>query len=853
MTLTVGTLLSKAGLDIDFASFSKYTSLIDQAGSVESILTKAGLEVDNGSFGEYTSELSGLDSRDEIFTDAGLDIDFASFSEYTSDLDRIDSEDKVLTSAGLDIDQSSFGEYTSELDRIDSSGGVLTSAGLDIDQSSFNEYTSDLDRIDSEDKVLTTAGLDIDQSSFGEYTTKVKEADNHKPVKTDAGLEIDHASFSQYAKELENVQTGMEKLSAASSLLTSGAFASIPVTIGKIASSGLEVATGFEDASTTLTTLYGNLDTAKEKFQWLSDFAASTPFEFPELMDATIMLKNYGLEAQDYMRILGDTSSAMGKQLNDTVEAITDAQQGEFERLKEYGVKAIVIQNDEIAKQLGVAAEQIGKTALTYTDKYGKEQVKVIDRNNRDSINAALIGVDGIFQKYTGAMETRSKTLTGLISTLKDNLSMSLADFVGFNTSGLDTMEVQSASILGIVKELTSAAVNLTSGLSDIPEPLQTFILVAGVGTGISLGLAGAFSAASLAGITTTGVMTALSLAVNTVIWPATAVVGALALLAGGLVLLDEKTGLVSAGFQTFEDVLTITFDAIGRLVDWLVSGISTAATEIYNYLSNMIPPGLSSAISSIGGTISSIFGGITSNIHQSAENIRADGQTVETSAQGVSTQMSNTGQQTQASGGLMSSIFNAVGGNAQTMGTQVTGATGQMTTGFGSTGSAAGVMGNQVTSATGQMTTGFGSTGSAAGVMATQTTNATGQMTQSFTQTSTGADIMAGKIIGVPPSINILTGAVNGGTAANKTYAASFIDVSNMASDAASAAINASSRIGRAITTSKEQVGNIAALAGKWNTTAKLGITSSGGSGTGEGNVKVIAAKTTNNVTVKV
>ena len=52
----------------------------------------------------------------------------------------------------------------------------------------------------------------------------------------------------------------------------------------------------------------------------------------------------------------------------------------------------------------------VGKTALTYTDNYGKQQVKVIDRNNREAITAALVGVDGIFQKYTGAMEARSKT-----------------------------------------------------------------------------------------------------------------------------------------------------------------------------------------------------------------------------------------------------------------------------------------------------------------------------------------------------------------------------------------------------------------------------------------------------------
>jgi len=58
-------------------------------------------------------------------------------------------------------------------------------------------------------------------------------------------------------------------------------------------------------------------------------------------------------------------------------------------------------------------------------------------------------------------------------------------------------------------------------------------------------------------------------------------------------------------------------------------------------------------------------------------------------------------------------------------------------------------------------------------------------------------------------------------------------------------AATLANTRIGAALKTTQEMAGNIAALAGKWNLTADLGVTSSGGKGTGEGNVKVVSSVT--------
>ncbi len=452
-------------------------------------------------------------------------------------------------------------------------------------------------------------------------------------VFADAGLHINKASFTEYASRLKDAEDQVSVLDDTSKAAMATGFTAASVAITGVLAYGTAISSTFEDASTTLTTVYGDLDVAKEKFTWLSDFAASTPFEFPELLDATVKLKSYGIEAQDYLGILGDTASAMGKDLNDVVEALADAQTGEFERLKEFGVKAVEITKDN-AGRLGASINDIGKTALTYTDQNGKELIKVVDRNSREMVTTALVGVDGIFSKYEGAMETRSKTLTGLMSTLKDNLSLGLADMVGFD---LQEMEVQTGSLMGVFKSLLGVAVDLTDGLSEIPEPIQTFITVGAVGGAIALALAGGFFAASLAGITLKAVTVALGVAVHTVLWPATLIVGTLALVAAGLYVLEEKTGLVSAGFGLLYDAATIVWHGLSEVVSIYIDSVEKKIQGFIDLVSGIADLlGLDGLAESISGMFSSIgegFGGFTETVHEIAEGYRNSGEEIKTAS----------------------------------------------------------------------------------------------------------------------------------------------------------------------------------------------------------------------------
>lgn len=482
-------------------------------------------------------------------------------------------------------------------------------------------------------------------------------------VFANAGLHVDSASFAQYASELQAAEGQISDFSSGSQTILAGAFTMPAAAIAGVAAYGVNIASGFEDAGTTLTTLYGSADIAREKFQWLSDFAATTPFEFPELLDATVKLKAYGIEAEDYMRVIGDTAAGMGKRVGDVVEAIADAQTGEFERMKEFGIKAAEITNKNY-QAMGANIEQVGQTGLMYTDKYGKQQLAIIDRNNREMITSTITAIWN--DKYKGAMEARSKTLTGLLSTLKDNISFGLADMVGFD---MKTMEIQTASIMGVFKELVAITVDVTGSFAGMGESVQTFIVVAAVGAaGIGL-LAAGFLAYGMILPLLTADTAIFGVTLSAAIWPVTAVVGGLALLAAGLVYLDEKTGLVSTAWQIFSDTVTIVWAGLKLIV----SGITGTFEDMYDTLMGMFGEGalvgmfdsLLGGLEKIGGFLS----GIIEGWHQLAEGVRGETDETKTAISEVGAATQETEAVTETSTGGMAGAWDTlksavVGGN---------------------------------------------------------------------------------------------------------------------------------------------------------------------------------------------
>jgi hypothetical protein len=170
----------------------------------------------------------------------------------------------------------------------------------------------------------------------------------------------------------------------------------------------------FQKMEAVLTTSLGSNSAAKAAMDQIVNFASTTPFQVNELTDAFVKLANRGfIPTMDQMRQMGDVASSVGKSFDQLTEAILDAQTGEFERLKEFGIKASA-QGDVVQFTFKGITTEVAKS-----DKAIQEYILSL----------------GKLEGVAGSMEAISKTTGGMISNLEDNITQ-LFKNIGDSSSG---------------------------------------------------------------------------------------------------------------------------------------------------------------------------------------------------------------------------------------------------------------------------------------------------------------------------------------------------------------------------------------------------------------------------------
>ena len=176
-------------------------------------------------------------------------------------------------------------------------------------------------------------------------------------------------------------------------------------TIGSVIQPMIDTTANFEKLSLTLKTIEGSSQKANQSLNWVEQFATQTPFQLDQVANSFVKLKAYGIEPTDgTLKTLGNIASAMGKSIDQAVEALADAVQGENERLKEFGIKA------------SKSGEQITYTYATAAGEIKKISVK----NSQDIIKATLSSIWN--EKYSGAMQEQMQSFNGISSNLSDNI-----------------------------------------------------------------------------------------------------------------------------------------------------------------------------------------------------------------------------------------------------------------------------------------------------------------------------------------------------------------------------------------------------------------------------------------------
>lgn len=191
------------------------------------------------------------------------------------------------------------------------------------------------------------------------------------------------------------------------------------LTVGAITAGtvkGFAEAFDLETYRAQLETATGDTEKAAKIMQYAINLANKTPFEGGELVEAAAKFEAMGMSAEYWLTKAGDMAGATGKDIIQATEALIDAQSGEWERMKEFGIKG----------------------------------VKDMD---------TLVGI--MDDRFTGGMEKLSKTTKGMWSTVTGVTKNALANIVGVMNDGTIKAGSPLDVLRGYIQRLSDKMVEL--------------------------------------------------------------------------------------------------------------------------------------------------------------------------------------------------------------------------------------------------------------------------------------------------------------------------------------------------------------------------------------------------------
>lgn len=237
---------------------------------------------------------------------------------------------------------------------------------------------------------------------------------------TTAELEKQGNSFENLAKKAES--SGSRIGSAIKTAMATVA-ASIGAAFATIGIAGIKFNAEMEQALISFETLLGSAEKAQMMISDLQKFAANTPFEFPDLQKSAKLMLAMGFSAEKVLpnlRAIGDAVAAVGGGA-DVLDGVTLAlgqmltkgkvSAEEMNQLAERGIPAW----DLMAQKMGKSKAELMNMA---------EQGKLMS----DVALPALI--DAMGTKFAGAMDKQSKTFSGMMSTIKDNMNILMGEIM---------------------------------------------------------------------------------------------------------------------------------------------------------------------------------------------------------------------------------------------------------------------------------------------------------------------------------------------------------------------------------------------------------------------------------------
>ncbi|MFN6189929.1 MAG: hypothetical protein ACK48S_03255 [Planctomycetia bacterium] len=202
--------------------------------------------------------------------------------------------------------------------------------------------------------------------------------------------------------------------------------------LGAFVVSSSKAAMNIEVMTMQFATLLGGADAAGKRMEEIIEFAASTPFEIPELVATSKLLQTLGgtmLATGEGLRMVGDAAAISGQPLEEVgrhigrvFNAITTGNSaGEsVARLQELGLIGGEVKRE--FENLAAAQKKGEVASLTSAQ--------------------AMAKLKGVFKQTEGAMLELSSTTSGKLSNMKDNIGkLQVAFGKGFNDGFRDALD----------------------------------------------------------------------------------------------------------------------------------------------------------------------------------------------------------------------------------------------------------------------------------------------------------------------------------------------------------------------------------------------------------------------------
>ncbi|WP_099192226.1 hypothetical protein [Tepidibacter mesophilus] len=153
-------------------------------------------------------------------------------------------------------------------------------------------------------------------------------------------------------------------------------------------------------------------------------FANKTPFETGAVVEATATMETYGLSSKRWLKDVANMAGSTNKSISQATEAMTDIAVGEFERIKEFGLRKDMI--------LAESNKKYGEGVIFNSKGQVIDQIKLMDV------------VQSMMQKkFKGGAKALSETSRGMWSTITGITKSSLAKILGMQENG--TIKASSA------------------------------------------------------------------------------------------------------------------------------------------------------------------------------------------------------------------------------------------------------------------------------------------------------------------------------------------------------------------------------------------------------------------------